>query len=1800
MKKIISLALSVILLLSTILAVPQVFAQSAVSITNTYEEANLTTTNASLFGTNTKVVTKAANIAGGNTTKVAEFQNVCGSLNTNATAVKIYDPSDNDFAAFVPEKNANYKITFEYYAKKGVTYPLECIIYGNTDNTTFKGDKLASAVYIATDDANYASSAWREATVYISTGNKEYKSLSINAEFVGAEGSPSQWVRLDNVKLVQIASNHDSETTTIIAGSDFQHQSGTDEGIEVMDDIFSSINSSGITSADGFFFLGDYDYDSIDNYANTREGLNAVNNKAQEFSPSNTYLLQGNHDNNTVPGISKSGPNDPSSGKYGVYIINEDDYTWKNDDEQTIKNTAQNLVEYLNAKLTANYDKPIFILSHLSLHYSMRTKNDGDGQYANYIFDVLNEAGSKGLNIVFMYGHNHSNGWDDYLGGSSVFLNKGDNILIAQSSKTKFESFKLNFYYLNAGYVGYYGNHNGADDALTMTSIQFNSSEIVFKRYDSQGIHSLKGAGKTNAYKGETGYDPNTTVYASPLTAQLTSVTDSTPLTDVIKSNVTVNTYDESGLTKDKLVGSGIQTINTFSSSGNDTKVLQFNNFSGSSSITGVKIYNPNDSNFASFVPQKGKTYEISFKYRTYYGNYNDLYINVRGTTGTDLSGDILSNAVVIPKKDANFKDEVWREASVKVTIDKDYTGLAIAFEADGLASGTLPRWSMLDDVQVVEAEPDEHQEVGVINTYDNIGLTKDKLVGSGMQTISTFADTGNGTKVLQFNSFSGADGINGVKIYDQNDSNFTAFVPEKNTVYKVEFKYNTYMSNYYALQINVKGTTGNASLAGETLCNAVTIDKADSNYSSEIWRDATAYFNTGDNNYTGIAITFEAVGAESSIPRWSMLDDIKLTVIENATSDIVFHNYVGDGSDKTLTVDNTYTFDNLKTPTADGKKFAGFYLDSTFNTEAKGYIYGVTELWVKWRTANDADKIINTYDDEGVYYAPYGQYGYTRRYSDSDLTNCIDSALAFPHFILGEIAEDVGVDGTKAVWFKSNTTEANKYPSAVRIYDSSSANKELYVPRKNSVYKVSIKYKSTVERYHPVSIVIKGMTDTSNTFGSGVALGTIASIPGSTIVKNWETAECYIVTDNTDFVCFGIYSMTSGGASYNSGGELYIDDVEITEIFDVNTLTLELNGGKGTQSIPFIAGEKPARLPTPEKNGYIFAGWYIDSTLTKVFAIDVMPDEDVTLYAKWEPIVSTAEIFKTGFENDDYDNDVTPYINGKDTNNNTDSAIWEESYDEAYEGERYIHLDNVAYSAVDTPRHAAVALVNPDGSYYQVVEGQRYKLNYAMRTDNYVRIVLAVSDDVPTKGLSVSTTDVQFERHYHILWYHPVETWGEMEEYFTATATGKVYLLTYYHAEYLDIDDITLTPVSEGDANLVEFYNEGGTLISSTLGGSGKLMTAPTPPKKDGYVFDGWRDENGVQYISSNFPTSDMKLYASYRTADNTGDVSGIAGTKNYDFEGEDEKAAAFYGSGTNAYSHDWGEYFVTNDEDGAHSGSSYFYFWNAGVWTKANYSRFRVFDPDSKGNMVYLEPNSVYRIKFWMRVDNIWSGGLWLATMETNELTVINNEYIASLSEADMGDNFGKWIQYEATIITGEEISTLGVELSGGYFTGAFDDFTVEKLSKYTVTFDSNGGSQVESKQAFDGDYIVAPAYPEKDGFIFDGWYADKELTSKFKFNKTSITGNITLYAKWVKVEEQEYKTVITYTQEEQEVANEEYDSAPDEQITVNKNDKIGQVNGENGQFNWWIIIVVAAVVLIAVSTFLIVFIIKKKKKN
>ena len=69
------------------------------------------------------------------------------------------------------------------------------------------------------------------------------------------------------------------------------------------------------------------------------------------------------------------------------------------------------------------------------------------------------------------------------------------------------------------------------------------------------------------------------------------------------------------------------------------------------------------------------------------------------------------------------------------------------------------------------------------------------------------------------------------------------------------------------------------------------------------------------------------------------------------------------------------------------------------------------------------------------------------------------------------------------------------------------------------------------------------------------------------------------------------------------------------------------------------------------------------------------------------------------------------------------------------------------------------------------------------------------------------------------------------------------------------------------------------------------------------------------------------------------------------------------------------------------------------------------------------------------------------------------------------------------------------------------------------YTVTFEVNGGSEVEAQQVKDGETAEEPENPTKEGFTFGGWFEDSTCTAVFDF-ATPITGDVKVYAKWTEI--------------------------------------------------------------------------------
>ena len=290
----------------------------------------------------------------------------------------------------------------------------------------------------------------------------------------------------------------DLTETVLLAGGDYQMQTQAAGDPDVTPLLSGAKPETANGLFDGFFFIGDYGYGSGHDVATA--GTQSLDAAVSDVVYGNKVYTEGNHDAPTVELISPTGPKDPLGAPYGVFVINENDYSAYGGGSAAV---ANQLTAYFNEKVDSDWgNKPIFVLCHVPLHYSRRTIDESCAKNALPLVEALNAGGEAGLNIIFLFGHNHSGDYDAYIGGGSIYLAKGDSILVADPASVNNapSEVELNFTYMNAGYVGYYANHGSeADRTLTMTTFRIQADgSVIISRYAADGLHNLKAKGVLN------------------------------------------------------------------------------------------------------------------------------------------------------------------------------------------------------------------------------------------------------------------------------------------------------------------------------------------------------------------------------------------------------------------------------------------------------------------------------------------------------------------------------------------------------------------------------------------------------------------------------------------------------------------------------------------------------------------------------------------------------------------------------------------------------------------------------------------------------------------------------------------------------------------------------------------------------------------------------------------------------------------------------------------------------------------------------------------------------------------------------------------------------------------------------------------------------------------------------------------------------------------------------------------------------------------------------------------------------
>ena len=281
---------------------------------------------------------------------------------------------------------------------------------------------------------------------------------------------------------------------TVISASDFQSSDITVNYLQILQQMVAA----GYTETpDAILCGGDYN-----GRTGTATDVQKVFDDTRTVYPGMTddkfVIVQGNHDN-AHELLTPSGFHEFQD--FVVYSINEDDFktgqSGRSGYDAVVQERAEDIRANLSNMVATGDTRPVFVITHIPFHHTSRSSY-GDNLYSKYIVDVLNEMGQY-LDIISLFGHNHSGSYDDYIGGSVNYIARGETMRVpipdtAQKGATGYTEETLNFTYMNCGYVGYSSNTSSGTSTNVLTAGLFElcPTTIELSRYSTSGLYTTE------------------------------------------------------------------------------------------------------------------------------------------------------------------------------------------------------------------------------------------------------------------------------------------------------------------------------------------------------------------------------------------------------------------------------------------------------------------------------------------------------------------------------------------------------------------------------------------------------------------------------------------------------------------------------------------------------------------------------------------------------------------------------------------------------------------------------------------------------------------------------------------------------------------------------------------------------------------------------------------------------------------------------------------------------------------------------------------------------------------------------------------------------------------------------------------------------------------------------------------------------------------------------------------------------------------------------------------------------------
>ena len=329
---------------------------------------------------------------------------------------------------------------------------------------------------------------------------------------------------------------------------------------------------------------------------------------------------------------------------------------------------------------------------------------------------------------------------------------------------------------------------------------------------------------------------------------------------------------------------------------------------------------------------------------------------------------------------------------------------------------------------------------------------------------------------------------------------------------------------------------------------------------------------------------------------------------------------------------------------------------------------------------------------------------------------------------------------------------------------------------------------------------------------------------------------------------------------------------------------------------------------------------------------------------------------------------------------------------------------------------------------------------------------------------------------------------------------------------ETMPAENITVKAQWEINQYTITFDTNGGSEIAPITQDYGTEIASPANPTRKGYTFKGWDKEIPKTMPAENITVKAQWEINQYTITFDTNGGSEIApitqdyGTeitvpadptrKGYTFKGWDKEIPETMPAENITVKAQWGinQYTITFDTNG---GSEI-------VPITQDYGT-EITAPDNPTRKGYTFKGWDKEIPETMPADNItvkaqWEINQYTITFDTNggsEIAPITQDYGTEITAPDKptrkGYTFKGWDKEIPETMPAENIT---VKAQWG-------------INQYTITFDTNGGSEIAPITQDYGTEITVPADPTRKGYTFKGW--DKEIP------ETMPAENITVKAQW-----------------------------------------------------------------------------------